>query len=154
VYVFSQFARVINSNREDEVVKHSALPNYQLRTIEPHLCDPSVQQYSGYLDVTDGKHLFFWYAIVQLLLISDSHSAQGSSSRGAIQAKILSSSGSMVVPVAAPLLGYCLNSVPVVSPMKGRTQRTTLTLGISVPTSFSLTSLLGSGTRTPRTVRP
>jgi len=42
-----------------EVVKHSALPNYQLRTTEPHLCDPSVQQYSGYLDVTDGKHLFF-----------------------------------------------------------------------------------------------
>jgi hypothetical protein len=51
-------------NREDEVVTHAALPNHQLRTTEPHLCDPSVQQYSGYLDVTDGKHLFFWSVII------------------------------------------------------------------------------------------
>jgi len=47
-----------------ELVKHSALPNHQLRTTEPHLCDPSVQQYSGYLDITDGKHLFFWSVTV------------------------------------------------------------------------------------------
>jgi len=39
----------------------SALPNHRLRTTKPHLCDPSVQQYSGYLDITDGKHLFFWF---------------------------------------------------------------------------------------------
>ncbi|KAF8265772.1 serine carboxypeptidase [Lactarius quietus] len=44
-----------------ELVKHSAFPNHQLRTREPNLCDPSVRQYSGYLDVTDGKHLFFWF---------------------------------------------------------------------------------------------
>jgi carboxypeptidase C (cathepsin A) len=25
------------------------------------LCDPDVKQHNGYLDVTDGKHLFFWY---------------------------------------------------------------------------------------------
>ncbi|KAH9037045.1 carboxypeptidase C, partial [Lactarius hengduanensis] len=42
-----------------ELVKHSAFPNHQLRIREPDLCDPSVQQYSGYLDVTEGKHLFF-----------------------------------------------------------------------------------------------
>ncbi|KAH9028317.1 serine carboxypeptidase [Lactarius hengduanensis] len=34
-------------------------PTTQLRIREPDLCDPSVQQYSGYLDVTEGKHLFF-----------------------------------------------------------------------------------------------
>ncbi|KAH9975097.1 serine carboxypeptidase [Lactifluus volemus] len=44
-----------------ELVKHSALPNHQLRTTQPTLCDPSVKQYSGYLDITDGKHLFFWF---------------------------------------------------------------------------------------------
>ncbi|KAH9011291.1 serine carboxypeptidase [Lactarius pseudohatsudake] len=44
-----------------ELVKHSAFPNHQLRIREPDLCDPSVQQYSGYLDVTEGKHLFFWF---------------------------------------------------------------------------------------------
>ncbi|KAH9067022.1 serine carboxypeptidase [Lactarius deliciosus] len=44
-----------------ELVKHSAFPDHQLRIREPDLCDPSVQQYSGYLDVTEGKHLFFWF---------------------------------------------------------------------------------------------
>ena len=35
--------------------------NYQLRFTEPTLCDSSVKQYSGYLDVAEDKHLFFWY---------------------------------------------------------------------------------------------
>ncbi|KAJ7900717.1 peptidase S10, serine carboxypeptidase, partial [Mycena olivaceomarginata] len=25
------------------------------------LCDTSVKQYSGYLDIADDKHLFFWF---------------------------------------------------------------------------------------------
>ena len=28
---------------------------------EPQLCDPNVTQYSGYLDISDTKHLFFWF---------------------------------------------------------------------------------------------
>ncbi|KAI9507817.1 Alpha/Beta hydrolase protein [Russula earlei] len=44
-----------------EVVTHSSLPDHRLRTTRPHLCDPSVKQYSGYLDITNGKHLFFWF---------------------------------------------------------------------------------------------
>ena len=28
---------------------------------EPTICDPSVQQASGYLDIADNKHLFFWF---------------------------------------------------------------------------------------------
>jgi len=44
-----------------ELVRHSALPEHQLRTTKPRLCDTSVKQYSGYLDITNGKHLFFWF---------------------------------------------------------------------------------------------
>jgi hypothetical protein len=44
----------------DELVSHPAFWKYQLRITEPDLCDSSVKQYSGYLDVADDKHLFFW----------------------------------------------------------------------------------------------
>ncbi|KAI0066410.1 serine carboxypeptidase [Artomyces pyxidatus] len=44
-----------------ERVTHPAFADHQLRTTEPTLCDASVQQYSGYLDISDGKHLFFWF---------------------------------------------------------------------------------------------
>lgn len=45
---------------KDEIATNPAFPDYQLRITQPRLCDPSVQQYSGYLDISDGKHLFFW----------------------------------------------------------------------------------------------
>ncbi|KAG6330315.1 hypothetical protein ID866_8775 [Astraeus odoratus] len=44
-----------------ELVRHPEFADHQLRLTEPSLCDPSVKQYSGYLDVTDDKHLFFWF---------------------------------------------------------------------------------------------
>lgn len=44
----------------DELIRHPAFAEHSLRVTEPTLCDSSVQQYSGYLDITDGKHLFFW----------------------------------------------------------------------------------------------
>lgn len=44
-----------------ELVRHQYFAQHQLRVTEPSLCDPSVKQYSGYLDVTDDKHLFFWF---------------------------------------------------------------------------------------------
>jgi len=44
----------------DELVTNPAFSAYRLRVTEPKLCDANVKQYSGYLDVTNGKHLFFW----------------------------------------------------------------------------------------------
>ncbi|KAI0053413.1 serine carboxypeptidase [Auriscalpium vulgare] len=44
-----------------ERVSHPSFVDHQLRTTEPTLCDSSVKQYSGYLDISDGKHLFFWF---------------------------------------------------------------------------------------------
>ncbi|KAF9440119.1 hypothetical protein P691DRAFT_768238 [Macrolepiota fuliginosa MF-IS2] len=43
-----------------ELVSHPALTAYQLKVVEPELCDPSVKQYSGYLDIANDKHLLFW----------------------------------------------------------------------------------------------
>jgi hypothetical protein len=46
----------------DELFSHQSpsFAEYRLRTVEPELCDPTVKQYSGYLDVAEDKHLFFW----------------------------------------------------------------------------------------------
>ncbi|KAI0094232.1 Alpha/Beta hydrolase protein [Irpex rosettiformis] len=44
-----------------ELVKHPEFKDYQLRVKDPELCDTTVKQHSGYLDITDGKHLFFWF---------------------------------------------------------------------------------------------
>lgn len=52
----------------DELVSHPSFTEHQLRITEPTLCDPSVKQYSGYLDIADDKHLFFWWVILDLLL--------------------------------------------------------------------------------------
>ncbi|KAJ7035925.1 serine carboxypeptidase, partial [Mycena alexandri] len=45
----------------DEYVSHPALPEHSLRLKKPTLCDDSVKQYSGYLDIVQDKHLFFWF---------------------------------------------------------------------------------------------
>ncbi|KAL0567380.1 hypothetical protein V5O48_014608, partial [Marasmius crinis-equi] len=44
-----------------ELVSHPSFSKYQLRVTEPKLCDPDVQQYSGYFDISQSKHLFFWF---------------------------------------------------------------------------------------------
>jgi cathepsin A (carboxypeptidase C) len=44
-----------------EFVSHPEFSNYKLRLTEPKLCDAGVKQYSGYLDIAEDKHLFFWF---------------------------------------------------------------------------------------------
>jgi hypothetical protein len=70
---------------QDELFKKPAFKDYSLRITEPTLCDPDVQQYSGYLDITDGKHLFFWCVLSLKLRIFCFDMSTGSSSRGSIR---------------------------------------------------------------------
>ncbi|KAI0763992.1 carboxypeptidase C [Trametes elegans] len=44
-----------------ELVSHPAFDGHRLRMTEPSLCDSSVKQVSGYLDINDDKHLFYWF---------------------------------------------------------------------------------------------
>ncbi|KAJ7817330.1 serine carboxypeptidase [Mycena leptocephala] len=44
-----------------EHVSYPSFNEYSLRLKTPTLCDDSVKQYSGYLDIAEDKHLFFWF---------------------------------------------------------------------------------------------
>ncbi|KAF7724968.1 hypothetical protein EC973_000549 [Apophysomyces ossiformis] len=44
-----------------QTFSHPAFPQYAMRYKSPSLCDPSVKQISGYLDVEEKKHFFFWF---------------------------------------------------------------------------------------------
>ncbi|QRV83770.1 Serine carboxypeptidase [Ceratobasidium sp. AG-Ba] len=50
---------------DDGIFEHVSIPslpeyNIRIKQVE-NLCDPSVKQYAGYLDVSKHKHLFFWF---------------------------------------------------------------------------------------------
>lgn len=50
-----------DASKWDDVVVNAALPNHSLRFKSPEVLGvDKTKQYSGYLDVADGKHLFFW----------------------------------------------------------------------------------------------
>ncbi|XAO25236.1 hypothetical protein I312_104051 [Cryptococcus bacillisporus CA1280] len=42
-------------------LSHPAFPLHRLRVVKPELCDSSVKQLSGYLDISETRHLFFWF---------------------------------------------------------------------------------------------
>ncbi|RIB03670.1 Alpha/Beta hydrolase protein, partial [Gigaspora rosea] len=44
-----------------KILMHDVFPEHKIKLKEPHLCDKTVQQYSGYLEVKSRKHLFFWF---------------------------------------------------------------------------------------------
>jgi cathepsin A (carboxypeptidase C) len=50
-----------NTSTTVELFTHPSFASYRLRITEPTICDSQVKQYSGYLDITTGKHLFFWF---------------------------------------------------------------------------------------------
>lgn len=54
-------ARDTATGKQWMTLKHDSLPGYALRVTEPKLCDSGVKQYSGYLDVGQDKHFFFWF---------------------------------------------------------------------------------------------
>ncbi|KAI7886234.1 peptidase S10, serine carboxypeptidase, partial [Lichtheimia hyalospora FSU 10163] len=50
--------------RQDGFLKsftHPAFPEYSMRYKTPEICDPTVKQISGYLDIESDKHFFFWF---------------------------------------------------------------------------------------------
>ncbi|KAJ7684476.1 serine carboxypeptidase [Mycena polygramma] len=51
----------LEDKAEFAYVSHPALAEYSLRFKKPTLCDSSVKQVSGYLDIAKDKHLFFWF---------------------------------------------------------------------------------------------
>ncbi|KAF7336198.1 Carboxypeptidase [Mycena venus] len=44
-----------------ELLSLPSFDQHKLRITEPELCNTSVKQYSRYLDISDNKHLFFWF---------------------------------------------------------------------------------------------
>ncbi|GAA5868650.1 hypothetical protein JCM8547_003768 [Rhodosporidiobolus lusitaniae] len=57
-----KFEEVTHSGIDYELVQHSEYPVHSLRVKEPKaLCDTTSKQYSGYLDIADDAHLFYWF---------------------------------------------------------------------------------------------
>ncbi len=105
--------KVFVDGLEFERLTHPSFPEYSLRLSTPQseaFCDKDVKQHSGYLDISDSKHL-----------------GSSSSSREASPRMTLSSSGSTAVPVAPLSTGCSLSLVLAVSPMRAARSRTTPT---------------------------
>lgn len=40
---------------------HSDYPDHRMRATQPNLCASDSEQWSGYLDLPNDRHLFFWF---------------------------------------------------------------------------------------------
>ncbi|KAJ2851022.1 hypothetical protein IWW36_001449 [Coemansia brasiliensis] len=54
-------ASLVDDAKWQRIESMAALPNYQLRIKQPHLCETNSTQYSGYLDTAEDRHFFFWF---------------------------------------------------------------------------------------------
>ncbi|KAF9046676.1 serine carboxypeptidase-domain-containing protein [Panaeolus papilionaceus] len=52
---------IIFKKPSKQLLTRSWIRSYSLRVTEPKICHPSVKQYSGYLGIVTGRHLFFWF---------------------------------------------------------------------------------------------
>ncbi|CAE7171925.1 unnamed protein product [Rhizoctonia solani] len=60
-YAFAD-SSVDRGSKTFEYVTAASFPDYQIRVRQlDSPCDPAVRQYTGYLDVSEDKHLFFWF---------------------------------------------------------------------------------------------
>ncbi|KAI9592647.1 Alpha/Beta hydrolase protein [Syncephalis fuscata] len=53
--------KTLRQEGDSTVLTLSNVPGYSIQFKEPKLCDSTVKQYSGYLNVKDDKHFFFWF---------------------------------------------------------------------------------------------
>ncbi|PRQ73141.1 Alpha/Beta hydrolase fold [Rhodotorula toruloides] len=58
-----KFTEVVdNAGSNFELIQHADFPLHSLRMKKPEgLCDSSSKSYSGYLDISDDAHLFYWF---------------------------------------------------------------------------------------------
>ncbi|KAF0561661.1 Alpha/Beta hydrolase protein [Gigaspora margarita] len=61
VLILCNLVLVQGHHKWEKILIHRAFPEYHIKLNEPKLCDKTVQQYSGYFDVNNTKHLFFWF---------------------------------------------------------------------------------------------
>lgn len=56
------FQHDISQDESFTVFKHEDFPTHEIRAIQPMgFCDSTVQQWSGYLDTPNNRHMYFWW---------------------------------------------------------------------------------------------
>lgn len=128
---------VLATGTQLSTLSHPHLPTHRLRVKHPRgLCDPGVNQTSGYIDNDLGHHHFFWQFDSRNDPSSDPVVLWCARRRLShflpfvLPDSSLTSAphtGSTAVPAAPHSLDYCKNSVPAEQSRRARTRSSTLT---------------------------